>query len=646
MKTSPHPPMFRRAQALLLCCLVAASCWAWPASAQDTENSPAKETAEEPAVLDEDAPEETPDEKDPAEEEEDPAPSAEPTPSQDPSPSDNPSPSVSPQPTGSPDPSPSPEPTATPEPTPTPVPVHTVTFQLAGGKTVEVQVEDGEKLSQEDLPQDTELPVAEFLGWFNEQGQEADPQEEPVTKDLTYTARWARNAQELLNTDEHKAYANGYPNGTLKPQSTITRSEAAQLFYNLLRSQEWEGSSFLDVPEGQWYAQPVQVMAGLGVIGGYGDGHFLPNRAITRAEFVKMAVACDTLLQGDPGFTDVSDTHWAKDYIYTAVAKGWVDGYGDGTFQPNGKITRAEAIKILNRVLGRSPDPQVKSYQVTNFYDVYPEFWAYGEIAEASTDHTPQISETGEVWADYVKDTAPENARWITDGSNRYYVDPVTRKFLRGVQTIGGKEYMLDKTTGAACTGFYVRGSWTRYYLNGLLQEDLTGLGVVSGPYYIKVYKNANYLIIFAKDTNGRYTIPVRSMLVSCGVGTPTGTYYTPQRFRWLEMVGNTWAQWCTQIQGNYLFHSVPYWTLTNMDLEVEEYNHLGETRSLGCIRLNCEDAKWIYDNCALGTQVYISPNETSGPLKKPTGLKIASNHTWDPTDPTAYYKCQQKGCH
>ena len=102
------------------------------------------------------------------------------------------------------------------------------------------------------------------MGWFNEQGQEADPQEEPVTKDLTYTARWARNAQELLNTDEHKAYANGYPNGTLKPQSTITRSEAAQLFYNLLRSQEWEGSSFLDVPEGQWYAQPVQVMGGAG----------------------------------------------------------------------------------------------------------------------------------------------------------------------------------------------------------------------------------------------------------------------------------------------------------------------------------------------------------------------------------------------
>lgn len=78
----------------------------------------------------------------------------------------------------------------------------------------------------------------------------------------------------------------------------------------------------------------------------------------------------------------------------------------------------------------------------------------------------------------------------------------------------------------------------------------------------------------------------------------------------------------------------------------MEEYNRLGQTRSLGCIRLNCRDAKWIYDNCQLGTQVYISPTETDGPLKKPSGLQLPSWHTWDPTDPTAYYACQQRGCH
>ncbi len=90
----------------------------------------------------------------------------------------------------------------------------------------------------------------------------------------------------------------------------------------------------------------------------------------------------------------------------------------------------------------------------------------------------------------------------------------------------------------------------------------------------------------------------------------------------------------------------MPNWTKNNKDLEVYEYNQLGNTRSLGCIRLNCEDAKWIYDNCQLGTQVNISSTLTSGPLAKPAGLQIPSWHTWDPTDPTAYVYCDQHGCH
>ena len=136
---------------------------------------------------------------------------------------------------------------------------------------------------------------------------------------------------------------------------------------------------------------------------------------------------------------------------------------------------------------------------------------------------------------------------------------------------------------------------------------------MVSGPYFIQVYKPSNYLIIFAKDpATGAFNTPVQAMRVSCGTPTPTGTYYTPARYRWLKMVGDTWAQWCTQIQGDYLFHSVPNWTKNNKDLEVYEYNQLGNTRSLGCIRLNCEDAKWIYDNCQLGTQVNISSTLTS----------------------------------
>lgn len=532
------------------------------------------------------------------------------------------------------------------EPEEEPVKTYTLTFNLGSFGVKTLTVEEGAYPSE--VPAIPDLPAAYVLGWFDQAGEQANPASIPAERDAAYTARWSRQVSDLLNTQEHFAYIKGYANGMFRPQAGITRAEAAQLFYNLLQNREWERKSFSDVPETQWYAEPVGTMAALGVLQGYKDGTFQPNREITRAEFVKMAVACDTIGAGENPFSDVSASSWAAPYVATAAAKGWISGYKDGTFHPEETITRDQAVAILNKMLDRSPDADVKSRSdVKNFYDVYPTNWAYGDIVEASTSHSYTDGELGELWGEYEKDESKvEKSGWVKDGSDRYYLDAKTRKFLRGAQTIDGKKYLLDASTGVAVTGFRNEGSWRRYYKNGLLQEDISGLGVVSGPYYIKVYKQANYLIIFAQDDSGKYTIPVRSMRVSCGYGTPTGTFYTPDRYRWLKMEGDTYAQWCTQIQGNYLFHSVPNWTYNNFDLEVGEYNHLGDTRSLGCIRLNCRDAKWIYDNCVLGTKVFISGIETSGPLQKPAGLQIPSWHTWDPTDPTAYWKCRQKGCH
>lgn len=180
---------------------------------------------------------------------------------------------------------------------------------------------------------------------------------------------------------------------------------------------------------------------------------------------------------------------------------------------------------------------------------------------------------------------------------------------------------------------------------NGEVDNDVSRL--VSGPYLIKVYKWSNYLIVFAKDEYGNYTVPVKAMITSCGNGTPTGTYYSPMKFRWLTMVGGSKAQWCTQISGDYLFHSVPYRIADPTTLYTDlMYNYLGTTQSLGCIRLQAGDAKWIYDNCALGTEIYITPYESGGPIAKPGFSPIPSWHTWDPTDPTAHYLCEQHGCH
>ncbi len=451
---------------------------------------------------------------------------------------------------------------------------------------------------------------------------------------------------ELLNTDEHFAYMHGF-DSIFRPNQVMTRAEAAQMFYSLLRNKEGEKKSFSDIGDA-WYTNAVETVAGLGIIHGYPDGSFGPNLKITRAEFVTMAAACDDGAEGEISFSDVPGDAWYANAVKTASFKGWVSGYPDGRFHPEDQITRAQAVTILNKMLGRSPDPDIKEKtDVKNFYDIFPNHWAYGNIVEASTSHSYGETDTGEYWTDYERDTeAPEKSKWVKDGSTRYYLDAGSRKFLRGEQVIDGKTYLLDEETGAAVTGFRKKGVWRRYYKNGLMAEDISSLGVTSGPYFIKVYKNSNYLIVYAKDEKGNYNTPVRAMRVSCGYGTPTGTFYTPCRYRWLQMVGDTWAQWCTQIQGNYLFHSVPNWTQSNMDLEVEEYNHLGETRSLGCVRLCCRDAKWIYDNCVLGTKVVITASESSGPLAKPGGIWVPSWHTWDPTDPTAYWRCQQNGCH
>ena len=578
------------------------------------------------------------------------APSPSPAPAAPSNTEDTKEPGTSPSPSASPNPSASPDPSASPSPSPSPeVTRYTVTFQMGSFGTVTVEVEDGE--CPDEVPEIPEKHAAKVLGWFDQEGNQVDPSRLTVTADVTYTARWGREVEDLLDTEDHSAYISGYDTGMFLPDKTVTRAEAATMFYKLLRSQNWEKQSFPDVKAGQWYAQAVETLAGLGGISGYEDGTFGPDKKITRAEFVTIAMAFSTLQEGENPFPDVGENFWATPFIVSAVSQGWISGFENGTFAPNDPVTRAQAVSIINKMLGRQAPENVKGLNdVKNFYDLFATHWAYGAIVEASTTHTyhqsPQGEQTVETWDSYEKDTTQVESHWVSENGALYYVDGAARKVVRGAATINGVKYLFG-SSGAAFTGFAMDGEWRRYYRNGLMVEDISGLGVVSGPYYIKVYKPANYLVIFAKDpATGAYNTPVRAMLVSCGVSTPTGTYYTPARYRWLKMVGDTWAQWCTQIEGNYLFHSVPNWTKNNKDLEVDEYNKLGQTRSLGCIRLCCRDAKWIYDNCQIGTQVYISGTETSGPLGKPTGIQLPSWHTWDPTDPTAYAYCDQHGCH
>ena len=161
-------------------------------------------------------------------------------------------------------------------------------------------------------------------------------------------------------------------------------------------------------------------------------------------------------------------------------------------------------------------------------------------------------------------------------------------------------------------------------------------------PYYIKVIRQANCVSFYAKDENGAHTVPVKAMVCSVGKSagsTPAGVFKISARYTWRALYGNQYGQYAVRFNGPILFHSVPYAKQTKDSLKTDYYNRLGVADSMGCVRLTCADAKWIYDNCANGTVVEVYDSSNPGPLGKPSAPRINVNSPykgWDPTDPDA----------
>lgn len=156
--------------------------------------------------------------------------------------------------------------------------------------------------------------------------------------------------------------------------------------------------------------------------------------------------------------------------------------------------------------------------------------------------------------------------------------------------------------------------------------------------YYLKVNYTANVVTAYTKDSAGEYTVPVKAMVCSTGTATPTsGVYKMSNKYRWHQLNGGVYGQYCSRITGHILFHSVPYKTNSPDSLKYAAYDKLGTKASAGCIRLTVADALWIYNNCASGTYVEFYSSSNPGPLGKPSAQKISSNvscRDWDPTDP------------
>ncbi|MGX8699624.1 MAG: S-layer homology domain-containing protein, partial [bacterium] len=197
-----------------------------------------------------------------------------------------------------------------------------------------------------------------------------------------------------LETEEHIVYMEGYPDGTFLPNREMTRAEVAMMLSRLVKDSGNAGKTFSDVPANAWYAEAVGKIAGLGVVAGYPDGTFHPNQSITRAEFATMIVrlAKVSVEPTVPSFEDVEPESWAYPYVETAAKLGWIVGH-EGNFSPKNALTRAEAVTIMNRVLGRPIDKAaIDAGRGFRFPDVAAGNWAFYNIVEATTAHEAVVN--------------------------------------------------------------------------------------------------------------------------------------------------------------------------------------------------------------------------------------------------------------
>lgn len=211
---------------------------------------------------------------------------------------------------------------------------------------------------------------------------------------------------DLLDTENHNQYLFGYPEGTFGPDQNMTRAEVAQMFYNLLVDKNVAiTATFEDVPADAWYAKSVNTLASMGIISGVGESRFEPERSITRAEFTSMAMKFTKgALDGTNVFSDVHSGDWFYEAVVGSIQYGWIEGYEDGTFRPENRITRVEVTSIVNKMLGRFADREFvagHADELNSFSDVTSTHWGYYHIVEATNSHTYTKPSTNvETWTE------------------------------------------------------------------------------------------------------------------------------------------------------------------------------------------------------------------------------------------------------
>ncbi len=295
---------------------------------------------------------------------------------------------------------------------------------------------------------------------------------------------WASDAAEPPPMD-HSAYIRGRSEGVFAPNAPLTRAEAASMLDALLHTAGGEADTdagFLDVPADAWFAVPVARLTAGGILGGYPDGSFRPQKPISRAEFVSVLVRCFPAAGGTADFADVPAGHWAEEAVAAASARGWVRGYDGGTFRPDRSITRAEAVTALNAALGRTPAAEnLREYGIRPFADVRPEDWFYAAVTEASTVHEwdDPADGGGELWLGFAYPDSGLAPGLRQVGGSLYQVDEHGQilSLSAGFQILEGKTYCVAADGGIPFPGegpFQLDGQLYCRHADGslLLDED------------------------------------------------------------------------------------------------------------------------------------------------------------------------------
>ena len=262
-----------------------------------------------------------------------------------------------------------------------------------------------DKYTVEGLATGDKVDSVKITGIQNEPGESPNVASDAVIKNakgedvtanykITYVDGVLK-AIEVLNKEIHFNYVIGYTDGTIRPSNNISRAEVATIFFRLLTDEAREqytttAGNFTDVKAGMWCNRAIATLTNMGIIKGYTDGSFQPNKSITRAELATIIARFAKLDVNTKTFSDING-HWAQKNIELAAGNGWINGYEDGTFRPNNNITRAETFAMINRVLDRQTE-SVSDLLPTSEMNMWSDnlnenAWYYKDVQEATNYH-------------------------------------------------------------------------------------------------------------------------------------------------------------------------------------------------------------------------------------------------------------------